>query len=431
MHAAGVAHRYGQEARRASVFAANTLGVQNVMAAAAGAGVKHVVLISSVSVYGQHPGWALETDVCRPDTLYGQSKLEGERIAGSAAQETGLGLTILRLATVHGEGDPGNIGRLMRAIDHGRFLWIGSGENEKSLIYVEDVARACLAVVREPHEEMRTYNVCVTPCTMREVVDWLAAALGRRPRSSAAGQSRAVWGTRGHRGQPGPSNSRARRGHAPEVAVRRVLYDGGSFRRAFGFAPSGRACGGVGAGGGVVSGAQVNGDSLTLALSRSYGDGECGRGGCLGVMEGTLAIEVGTCVGAWLALFPVRRWLTNRGVLDAPNERSSHWSVRPRGGGLVIVVAGLAGIALVQAATSAADWQSLGGYCVGAAIVAVVSWVDDVRSVHWAARLTAQGIAAAILIGTGTVFQVVNVPGQATSTSAGWGRRSRSCGSSA
>jgi hypothetical protein len=43
-----------------------------------------------------------------------------------------MALTILRLATLYGEGDPGNVGRLMRALDRGRFLWIGDGSNRNS-----------------------------------------------------------------------------------------------------------------------------------------------------------------------------------------------------------------------------------------------------------------------------------------------------------
>ena len=61
-----------------------------------------------------------------------------------------MALTILRLATLYGEGDPGNVGRLMRKLDRGRFLWIGDGSNRKSLLYKGDAARACMAVAERP-----------------------------------------------------------------------------------------------------------------------------------------------------------------------------------------------------------------------------------------------------------------------------------------
>ena len=59
-------------------------------------------------------------------------------------------LTILRMATLYGEGDPGNVARLMRAIDLGRFIWIGNGMNRKSLLHKEDAARASLEVAKTP-----------------------------------------------------------------------------------------------------------------------------------------------------------------------------------------------------------------------------------------------------------------------------------------
>ena len=74
-----------------------------------------------------------------------------------------LGLTILRLATVYGEGDRGNIARLMRTIDAGRFVWVGHGTNRKSLIHRDDAAAAVLAVVSTGPSGIRTFNVSADP----------------------------------------------------------------------------------------------------------------------------------------------------------------------------------------------------------------------------------------------------------------------------
>jgi nucleoside-diphosphate-sugar epimerase len=93
-------------------------------------------------------------------------------------------LIILRMATLYGENDPGNVGRLLRAIDRGRFLWIGDGQNRKSLVHVEDAASACaLAATCPLSTHFRTFNIAAVPCTMREIVSTLACSLGRRPPS--------------------------------------------------------------------------------------------------------------------------------------------------------------------------------------------------------------------------------------------------------
>jgi nucleoside-diphosphate-sugar epimerase len=181
IHAAGLAHVF-RNPDPAAFQSVNEEGTANVAEAAARAGVRHFVQISSVSVYGPHAAAACdETTPCRPEGPYASSKFQAEARATRVAEAAGMGLTVLRLATVYGEGDPGNVARLMRAIDRGRFVWVGRGENRKSLIHRTDAARACLAALRGPRQGGRAYNVSGPPCTMREVVEGLAAALGRRP----------------------------------------------------------------------------------------------------------------------------------------------------------------------------------------------------------------------------------------------------------
>jgi nucleoside-diphosphate-sugar epimerase len=73
------------------------------------------------------------------------------------------------------------VGRLMRTLDRGRFLWIGDGSNRKSLLYKGDAARACMAVAERPASGINIYNVSAPACTMREIVDDIADALGKHP----------------------------------------------------------------------------------------------------------------------------------------------------------------------------------------------------------------------------------------------------------
>ncbi len=112
---------------------------------------------------------------------YAQSKLEAERRISALAEESGLRTTMLRPVTLYGEGDPGNVARLMRAIDRRRFVWIGKGENRKTLIYRDDAARACfLAAGRAAGPRVEVYNLAAGDFTMREIVDHIADALGRK-----------------------------------------------------------------------------------------------------------------------------------------------------------------------------------------------------------------------------------------------------------
>ena len=70
----------------------------------------------------------------------------------------------------------------MRMLDRGRFLWIGNGRNRKSLLYKGDAARTCMVVAERPASGIiNTYNISAPACTMREIVDGIADALGKHP----------------------------------------------------------------------------------------------------------------------------------------------------------------------------------------------------------------------------------------------------------
>jgi len=183
IHAAGLAHVFNSDAQLSEKFyKINEIGTQNVATVAATAGVRHFVLISSVSVYGPCThGIYDENELCLPVGPYAQSKYNAELRAIEAARDTGMSLTILRFATLYGEGDPGNLRRLIHAIDRRRFIWVGDGSNRKSLLYKGDAACACLSVVQRPASGVNIFNVSAPPCTMREIVDSIGDALDKHP----------------------------------------------------------------------------------------------------------------------------------------------------------------------------------------------------------------------------------------------------------
>jgi nucleoside-diphosphate-sugar epimerase len=181
IHVAGLAHVFFPYTNSVDRFRrVNEFGTVNAVNAAVAAGVKHFILISSVSVYGPYThGVYDENTPYNPVGPYAVSKRNAELRAIEIAQKSGMALTILRLATLYGEGDPGNVGRLVRSIDRGRFLWIGDGINRKSMLYKGDAARACVAVAERPASGINIYNVSAPFCTMREVVDGISNALGK------------------------------------------------------------------------------------------------------------------------------------------------------------------------------------------------------------------------------------------------------------
>jgi Fuc2NAc and GlcNAc transferase len=110
-----------------------------------------------------------------------------------------------------------------------------------------------------------------------------------------------------------------------------------------------------------------------------------------------LAVLLGSGVLTWLA----RRLALAHGVLDKPNERSSHVVPTPRGGGAAIVlVTTLALIALLlKGDISLVNFGVLVG---GALPVALVGFVDDRRPLSTRVRLGVHfgaAIWAVVLLG--------------------------------
>jgi len=183
IHAAGLAHVFNPDARSSEKFyKINEIGTKNVATVAATAGVRHFVLISSVSVYGPCThGIYDENELCLPVGPYAQFKYNAELRAIEIARKSGMALTIIRFATLYGEGDPGNISRLISVLDKGRFIWVGDGSNRKSLLYKGDAARAVMEVIKRPASGVNIFNISAPPCTMREIVDSIGDALDKHP----------------------------------------------------------------------------------------------------------------------------------------------------------------------------------------------------------------------------------------------------------
>ncbi|MEO8573814.1 MAG: glycosyltransferase family 4 protein [Pyrinomonadaceae bacterium] len=89
------------------------------------------------------------------------------------------------------------------------------------------------------------------------------------------------------------------------------------------------------------------------------------------------------------------RWSKRHGLFDVPNERSSHSTPTPRGGGLIVVLISLIGYLIIGSVLGLSiSW----GYLGGAILVAGVSWIDDLYSLPFWSRLIFHVIAAGILI---------------------------------
>jgi nucleoside-diphosphate-sugar epimerase len=186
IHSAGLAHQFQAPKDEKAFEKVNVDGTRNIAEAAAALGCKKFVHISSISVYGADKPNPCGEDAARdPNGSYAVSKNKAEKAVTEVCEANNIELRILRLATVYGEGDVGNILRLIKLIDSGKFFWTGKGDNCKSLIHNSDAARACAIALEKTALEKTApgagvFNVTGQPHTMREIVETIAENLGRK-----------------------------------------------------------------------------------------------------------------------------------------------------------------------------------------------------------------------------------------------------------
>lgn len=162
--------------------AVNVRAVAQLVELCAKAGVRRLVHVSSVGVYGHvaHPP-AAEDAPLSPVNTYERTKRAGEEAARQAAARFGVDLVIVRPSWVYGAGCP-RTEKLIGALRRRRFFYIGPARNLRHPIYIDDFLDGLvLAAQAGPEVAGKTYNLA-GPAFMHidEMVRTFAAAVGAR-----------------------------------------------------------------------------------------------------------------------------------------------------------------------------------------------------------------------------------------------------------
>ena len=118
---------------------------------------------------------------------------------------------------------------------------------------------------------------------------------------------------------------------------------------------------------------------------------------------------------SYLLVYLTRRYAEQRQILDHPNERSSHVTPTPRGGGLAIVllVIGTAIWAIrawVELSRNQTELSHALVYLGCGLVIAWLGWRDDLHSLSARVRFAVQGLVAAVSIYGLGYFKAVTIP---------------------
>jgi UDP-glucose 4-epimerase len=164
----------------------NLMGTQNVLDAAARAGVRRIIYASSASVYGDPQSLPMkETDPLSPITPYCVAKMAGEQMLSFYAKRTNMSWLALRFFNVYGPGQPTDayytsvVLTFLNRIASGESPIIdGKGEQTMDFVHVRDVARS-VGMALDAEASGEALNVGTgTQTSIAELADLLVRSVG-------------------------------------------------------------------------------------------------------------------------------------------------------------------------------------------------------------------------------------------------------------
>jgi nucleoside-diphosphate-sugar epimerase len=178
VHLSGLVGDYPYE----QLLKQNAFAVKNLLCYAPSA-VQKIVIISSISVYGEYKGQLVDEKFeLKSESAYGKSKMLGETFAREYCGV--LPLVFLRPGMVYGQGFEEGYFPVLDYIKRGRMKIIGDGKNRIPLVHVLDGVQSILLALEAEVPSCSTYNIVGSEqLTQSELLTMAAQELGVAPPS--------------------------------------------------------------------------------------------------------------------------------------------------------------------------------------------------------------------------------------------------------
>lgn len=161
----------------------NVEGSENLARQAAAAGVKRFVFISSVKVSGESTTVKSPyTELMQPapEDAYGQSKYEAEGVLKQVAVDTGMEIVIIRPPLVYGAGVKANFLSLLKLSALSIPLPFGAINNNRSMVYVENLIDFIFRCIDHPKAADQTFLVSDgEDLSLKSLITYIRKAMGK------------------------------------------------------------------------------------------------------------------------------------------------------------------------------------------------------------------------------------------------------------
>jgi len=140
----------------------NLTGAFNILNSCIKKHVKHVILISTINVYGEkYTKSSIETDPVNPTTYYSLVKSITEKIYQYYSENLNLNVTVLRFSHIYGpEKKIGLISNLISSSENQNYLKLShNGQQERDFLYIDDAIDGIIKSLENLHKGFTIYNI--------------------------------------------------------------------------------------------------------------------------------------------------------------------------------------------------------------------------------------------------------------------------------
>ena len=187
VHLAGRAHVMSDNpATSESLYLSANVDVTRRLAqSAARTGVKRMILMSSVKVNGESTtidSPFTSQDTPNPQDPYGRSKTQAEQTLWDVASTSGLEGVVIRPPLVYGPGVRANFASLIGIVDRGIPLPLGSIQNKRSFVSVDNLIDCIETTLQTPNAGGQTFLVSDgQDLSTPELIRAIASSLHKSP----------------------------------------------------------------------------------------------------------------------------------------------------------------------------------------------------------------------------------------------------------
>lgn len=182
IHLVGLAHKVNQAVSEQDYLDVNVGITQRLAKAAATAGVKRFIYISSIKVNGEFTvdnGFKFDDHPNYQD-IYGESKYKAEQVLRSICLNSGMEYTIIRPPLVYGEGVKANFANLLKLARSSFPLPFGAVNNKRDMVAIDNLCDLIITCIDHPKAANQTFLVSDgKPYSLKDLIHLTRFSEGR------------------------------------------------------------------------------------------------------------------------------------------------------------------------------------------------------------------------------------------------------------